>query len=81
MIATLTSKGQITIPVEIRRRLGLQIGHQVEFLEERDSVRLVRHVERAAMDEVRGCLRSVLKESSADYLTGTRGPALSPRKP
>ncbi len=28
---TLTTKGQITIPKEIREQLGLQTGHRVEF--------------------------------------------------
>ena len=31
MSATLTSKGQVTIPREIRERLGLQQGDQIEF--------------------------------------------------
>ncbi len=30
-IATITSKGQITIPVEVRRQMGLIEGDQVEF--------------------------------------------------
>ncbi len=30
--ATLTSKGQITIPKEIRQQLRLQTGHRIEFL-------------------------------------------------
>lgn len=34
MSATLTSKGQVTIPVEIRERLGLQQGDQIEFTSE-----------------------------------------------
>ncbi len=30
-IATVTSKGQITLPLEVRRRLGLKRGDKVEF--------------------------------------------------
>jgi antitoxin PrlF len=30
----LTSKGQITVPVEIRKRLGLRKGDQIEFVAE-----------------------------------------------
>jgi antitoxin PrlF len=29
--STISSKGQVTIPVEVRRRLGLKEGDQVEF--------------------------------------------------
>ncbi len=41
--ATLTSKGQITIPQELRQRLGLQQGDQVEFITE-DGVTVIRPV-------------------------------------
>jgi AbrB family looped-hinge helix DNA binding protein len=30
--STISSKGQITVPLEIRRRLGLKEGDRVEFL-------------------------------------------------
>lgn len=39
---TLTSKGQVTIPQAIRRRLGLKAHDQVEFEMEGDSARLRR---------------------------------------
>lgn len=34
--ATLTSKGQITIPVQVRTALGLETGDRVEFVEMED---------------------------------------------
>lgn len=30
--ATVTSKGQVTIPVEVRRNLGLKTGSRIEFI-------------------------------------------------
>ena len=34
--STISSKGQITVPQEIRKRLGLQAGDRVEFVVEGD---------------------------------------------
>jgi antitoxin PrlF len=34
--STISSKGQITVPQEIRKRLGLQSGDRVEFVVEAD---------------------------------------------
>jgi antitoxin PrlF len=31
--ATITSKGQITLPKAVRTKLGLEAGHRVEFVE------------------------------------------------
>lgn len=33
-IATVTSKGQITVPLEVRNRLGLKEGDRLEFITE-----------------------------------------------
>ena len=40
--STITSKGQITIPIEIRRRLGLRSGDRLEFLFGSDGEVIVR---------------------------------------
>ena len=34
--STVSSKGQITVPLEIRRRLGLKEGDRVEFVVDND---------------------------------------------
>ena len=34
--ATITSKGQITIPIEVRKKLGLRTGDQINFFEDED---------------------------------------------
>lgn len=44
--SVVTVKGQITIPVMIRRRLGIKAGDQVEFVEEGGKVYLVRKEDR-----------------------------------
>jgi AbrB family looped-hinge helix DNA binding protein len=38
---TISSKGQVVLPADIRRRLGLMAGTQMEIIEEPDGVRLV----------------------------------------
>ncbi len=41
LMATITSKGQVTIPIEIRRHLGLEVGEKVAFvIEDEGGVRL-----------------------------------------
>jgi AbrB family looped-hinge helix DNA binding protein len=36
--ATITSKGQVTIPKDVRTRLGIDAGDRVEFVEIQDGV-------------------------------------------
>jgi len=53
----ITSKGQVTIPVDIRRRAGLLPNTEVEFVLEADGVRIVsvraRRRSRRARDAIR----------------------------
>lgn len=41
-LTTITKKGQVTIPVEIRRSLGLTPGDKIGFVLEDDQLRVVR---------------------------------------
>jgi antitoxin PrlF len=51
----LTSKGQITVPKDVRERLGLKSGDRVAFEFEGDSVRL--RVEKGrSLEELKGSL-------------------------
>jgi AbrB family looped-hinge helix DNA binding protein len=34
--STISSKGQITVPLEVRKRLGLKVGDRVEFVVDKD---------------------------------------------
>lgn len=53
--ATLTSKGQLTIPKEVRERLGLKPGDGLIFEFEDDSVRL-KVERRTTLRELKGSL-------------------------
>lgn len=54
--AKLTSKGQITIPLEIRRALGLATGDRVEFSLDRDGLVTVRRRD-GSIDAIFGRLK------------------------
>ena len=56
--ATLSSKGQVTIPTDVRRRLGLESGDRVEFVEFDGGFAI-----RPAIDDVRS-LKGLLRKPS-----------------
>jgi AbrB family looped-hinge helix DNA binding protein len=78
MKATLTSKGQITIPTAIRRRLGLQPGQQLEFDESAPYLVAVPVFDEQRMRAVLGCAKGNLAKATADWLDETRGPVEEP---
>lgn len=53
--AKMTSKGQITVPAEVRRRLGLRAGSRVDFVATRDGSYELR-VKRASVHDLYGCV-------------------------
>ncbi len=71
-----TSKGQVTIPQEVRRRLGIGPGSEVEFQVVDDVVRLVRTPKgggAALVRRMRG--RGQVSMSTDEILALTRGGA------
>lgn len=57
MLATLTSKGQVTLPKEIRDRLGLDAGSTLDFELMADDTITVRAIKPNAL-RLRGLLKS-----------------------
>jgi len=53
--ATMTSKGQITIPIKVRKALGLRPGVRVDFYEGVDGAYTLRPKTGSIM-EMRGCI-------------------------
>ncbi|MBI3978324.1 MAG: AbrB/MazE/SpoVT family DNA-binding domain-containing protein [Chloroflexi bacterium] len=67
-MATVTSKGQITIPKEVRDALGLVPGSQVEFEIESGRAVLRKTVSPQAFQRWQGYLRGQLPAGSVDEL-------------
>jgi len=55
--SSVTVKGQVTIPKEIRERLGIRPGDRIEFLDAADGVRIRKQVPQGPIDELYGSLR------------------------
>lgn len=74
MKTTISSKGQITVPVKIRRKLGLEPGMTLEFDESSDFLLARPAFDEAEMDRVFGCAQGFENgRSSQDILNEQRG--------
>jgi antitoxin PrlF len=71
--ARITSKGQVTIPNEIRRRLGVKTGDDVLFVEDRDGVHLRRVIPDSVFRKWRGYLKEYAGRSSDELVDEMRG--------
>jgi AbrB family looped-hinge helix DNA binding protein len=78
MRATLTVKGQITIPARIRERLGLKPGQVLDFDENAPFLKAVPVFDEEEMASALGCAKGALERNSSEWLNETRGPVALP---
>lgn len=65
--ATLTSKGQITLPIKVRTALGLETGDRVEFVEMEDGKFSIIAASKTVRD-LKGLIRKPAKAVSIDEM-------------
>ena len=56
MSATFTSKGQVVVPAELRRKHGIRAGTKVKFLEDQFGRIILQPITEEYIDRVRGML-------------------------
>lgn len=79
MKATLTSKGQITIPLKVRARLRLKPGDVLDFDEEAPFLKATKTIPPEAWDDLAAAWKDPLpKLNAAQALDELRGPAELP---
>jgi antitoxin PrlF len=73
--ATVTTKGQVTLPVEVRKRLNLKTGDRIDFVFEPGGD-LVLRTSRKPFERLRGMLKSqhsralTIEEMDAEVASG-----------
>lgn len=56
-VATISEKGQVTIPKELRDDFGIRKGDRLEFSAERDCIKIRKHVNVDALESLRGSIK------------------------
>ena len=54
---TFTSKGQLVVPAELRRKHGIKAGTKVKFLEDQYGRIVLQPISEEYIERLRGCLR------------------------
>jgi len=79
MKATMTSKGQITIPLPLRRKFKLEAGTVLEFDEQADCLKATKAVDPERMRSIIGIAKEELgAKTTLQWLEELRGPVELP---
>lgn len=73
MTTRITSKGQITIPIKIRRKLNLHVGQELVFDENAPFIKATKVINESAMRSTLGLLKEKLKAPISAILDESRG--------
>ena len=68
--AALTSKGQITIPVEVRKDLGLKAGDRISFIKSENGEYIMK-AKTGSLMNLRGCIKWTGKPVTIEEMNGT----------
>ena len=71
--AKLSSKGQVTLPKDVRRRLGLKTGDTIEFIEEPEGYRIYKRVISSPFDAYVGYLKDLAGRDPDEIVREMRG--------
>jgi AbrB family looped-hinge helix DNA binding protein len=78
MSATFTSKGQLVVPAELRRKHGISAGTKVKFIEDQFGRIVLQPITESYIDRIMGCLADgpdMLEEWQKEHrLEGDREP-------
>ena len=69
----ITSKGQVTVPKNVRERLGLRAGDELEFTEEDGVFHLSKRVDPDVFKKYRGYLKDLAGQNSDELIQEMRG--------
>ena len=69
----ITTKGQVTIPKDVRERLGLRPGDEIEFVEDRRGFRVQKRALASPFKKYRGHLKGLAGHDPDELVEQMRG--------
>lgn len=71
--AKVTSKGQVTVPKEVREKMGLSVGDEIEFVEEDGKYLIRKRIIASLFDKYLGYLKQKEGQDPDEIVKELRG--------